>query len=74
LTLDSTPVADLSRLKRLPPKSLRIQSTKVSDLAPLKQLWLDPPPGQNAGGLRSLKGLEQINDKPAGAFRKAHEK
>jgi hypothetical protein len=79
LILDSTPVADLSRLKRLPLKSLHIQKTKVSDLAPLKgmplkQLWLDYQPERDAEVLRSLKGLEQINDLPAAEFWKAHEK
>jgi len=79
LILDSTPVADLSRLKSLPLKSLRILNTKVSDLAPLKgmplkQLWLDYQPERDAEVLRSLKGLEQINDLPAREFWKAQEK
>jgi hypothetical protein len=79
LILDSTPVADLSSLKSLPLKSLRILNTKVSDLAPLqgmplKQLWLDLPPGPDTEVLRSLKGLEQINDTPAAEFWKAQEK
>jgi hypothetical protein len=63
----------------LPLKSLQILSTKVSDLAPLKgtpleQLWLDLPPGPGTEVLRSLKGLKQINDKPAAEFWKAQEK
>jgi hypothetical protein len=78
LILDSTPVADLSRLKSLPPKSLGIRYTRVSDLAPLKgmplnHLWLDYQPERDAEVLRSLKGLKQINDLPAGEFGKAQE-
>jgi hypothetical protein len=79
LILTGTPVTDLSVLKRLPLKTLRIEDTKVSDLAPLagmplKQLSLDTPTGQNAEVLRSLKGLEEINGKPAPDFWKAQEK
>ena len=79
LILYDTPVPDLSRLKRLPLKSLMIQRTKVSDLAPLKsmpleQLWLDYQPERDAEVLRSLKGLKQINGKPAAEFWKAQEK
>ena len=78
LVLDPTPVAALSRLKRLPLKSLRMLNTKVSDLTPLKgmplkQLCLDFRP-EHAEVLRSLKGLEQINDKPAAEFWKEQEK
>ena len=51
----------------------------MADLAPLKgmplkQLWLDYQPERDAEVLRSLKGLKQINDKPAAAFWKAQEK
>jgi hypothetical protein len=51
----------------------------VADLAPLqgiplKQLWLDYQPERDALVLRSKKGLEQINDKPAKQFWKAQEK
>jgi hypothetical protein len=79
LILDSTPVADLSRLKRPPLKSLRVRYTRVSDLAPLqgmplKQLWLAYQPERDAEVLRSLKGLEQSTDLPAGELWKAHEK
>jgi hypothetical protein len=41
---------------------------------PLEQIWLDLPPGPGAEVLRSLKGLKQINDKPAAEFWKAQEK
>ena len=79
LVLDPTPVAALSRLKRPPLKSLRVRYTRVSDLAPLqgmplKQLWLAYQPERDAEVLRSLQGLEQINDLPAGEFWKAQEK
>jgi len=60
-------------------KSLKIQSIKVSALTPLKgmpleQLWLDRRPGPDTEVLRSLKGLEQINDKPAAEFWKEQNK
>ena len=79
LILDNTPVTELSMLKGLPLKSLRIQYTKVSDLAPLKgmplkQIWLTLPSGPDTEVLRSLKGLEQINDKPAAEFWKEQNK
>jgi eukaryotic-like serine/threonine-protein kinase len=79
LILDSTPVNDLSMLKRLPLKSLMIRHTKVADLTPLKgmplkQLSLDYQPERDAEVLRSLKGLEQINDMSAAEFCKAQEK
>jgi formylglycine-generating enzyme required for sulfatase activity len=79
LILSRTRVSDLSMLKRLPLKTLRMDYTKVSDLAPLKgmplkRLSLDTPTGQNADVLRSLKGLEEINGKPAADFWKAQEK
>jgi hypothetical protein len=53
--------------------------TKVSNLAPLKglplkQLCLDFQPERDAEVLRSLKGLEQINEMPAAEFWKSHEK
>jgi hypothetical protein len=79
LVLDDAAVTDLSALKGLPLKALRMDRTKVSDLAPLqglplKQLWLDYQPVRDAEVLRSLKGLEQINDKPAAEFWKAQKK
>jgi hypothetical protein len=79
LVLDDTLVTDLSVLKDLPLNSLRIYRTKVADLAPLKgmplkQLCIDFPPERDAKVLRSLKGLEQINEMPAAEFWKAHEK
>jgi hypothetical protein len=79
LVLDDTPVTDLSGLKGLPLNSLRLYRTKVSDLAPLKglplkQLCLDFRPERHAEVLRSLTGLEQINEMPAAEFWKAQEK
>jgi hypothetical protein len=79
LICNDTPVADLSVLKGLPLKSLRMSRTKVSDLSPLqglplKQFWIDYQPERDAEVLRSLTGLEQINDMPAAEFRKAHGK
>jgi serine/threonine protein kinase len=79
LIFNDTPVADLSVLKGLPLKSLRMSRTKVSDLSPLqglplKQLWIDYQPERDAEVLRSLTGLEQINDMPAAEFWKAHGK
>jgi hypothetical protein len=54
-------------------------NSKVADLAPLKgmplnQLWLDFRAERDAEVLRSLKGLVQVNGKPAGDFWKAQEK
>jgi serine/threonine protein kinase len=79
LVLDDTPVKDLLALKGLPLNALRMCRTNVSDLAPLKglplkQLWLDYQPERDAEVLRSLTGLEQINDKPAAEFWKAQDK
>jgi hypothetical protein len=79
LVLDDTPVTDLSVLRGLPLESLRMYHTKVSDLAPLRglplqRLCLDFRPERDAEVLRSLTGLEQINDMPAAEFWKAHEK
>jgi internalin A len=76
LVLDDTKVTDLSALKGLPLKSLRIYRTNVSDLAPLKEMPLQQLgitfwPARHAEVLRSLTGLEQINDMPATEFWKA---
>jgi hypothetical protein len=51
----------------------------VSDLSPLEgipleQLCLDFRAERDAEMLRSLTGLEQINDVPAAEFWKAHQK
>ena len=51
----------------------------MADLAPLKgmplqQLCLDFRPERDTEVLRSLTGLEQINEMPAAEFWKAHEK
>jgi Leucine-rich repeat (LRR) protein len=79
LVLDETPVTDLSALKGLRLKSLRMYHTKVSDLAPLKGLplqllYLDFRPERDALVLRSLTGLEGINDQPVAEFWKQQEK
>jgi hypothetical protein len=79
LVLDDTSVTDLSVLRGLPLKSLRMYRTKVSDLAPLRglplqRLCLDFRPERDAEVLRSLTGLEQINEMLAAEFWKAHEK
>ena len=79
LDIQSTRVSDLSMLKGLPLEHLDIRSTRVSDLAPLKglplkQLGLDFRAERDAEVLRSLTGLEQINEMPAAEFWKAHAK
>jgi Leucine-rich repeat (LRR) protein len=79
LVLDDMPVSDLSPLKGLPLESLRIYHTRVSDLAPLegmrlRQLGLDFRAERDAEVLRSLTGLQQINDMPATDFWKAQQK
>jgi serine/threonine protein kinase len=79
LDISSTRVSDLSMLKGLPLEHLDIRSTRVSDLAPLKglplkQLGLDFRAERDAEVLRSLTGLEQINEMPAAEFWKAHAK
>jgi hypothetical protein len=79
LHLEGLPVTDLSMLKRLPLDHLDIIGTRVSDLAPLKglrlkRLSLDFRAERDAEVLRSLTGLEQINELPAADFWKAHEK
>jgi Leucine-rich repeat (LRR) protein len=79
LHLNDMPVTDLSMLKGLPLHHLDIRSTRVSDLAPLKglplkQLGLDYRPERDAEVLRSLTGLEEINEMPAAGFWKAHAK
>jgi Leucine-rich repeat (LRR) protein len=79
LVLDETPVSDLSALKGLPLESLRIVHTRVSDLTPLKgmplrKLVLDFRADRDTEVLRSLAGLQQINDQPAGEFWNAQKK
>jgi hypothetical protein len=72
LVLNATPVSDLTPLRGLGLKELGIRGTKVTDLTqikdlPLRQLGLDYRPEREAF-LRSLTGLEAINDKPAAEF------
>jgi Leucine-rich repeat (LRR) protein len=72
LILDSTPVSDLKPLEGLPLPGPAIRSTRVEDLTPikgmpLKKLWLDYRPDREKF-LRSLTGLELINEKPAADF------
>jgi hypothetical protein len=52
---------------------LNLIGTRVSDLSPLegmplRRIALDFQAERHAGVLRSLKGLEQINGKPAAEF------
>jgi hypothetical protein len=66
-------------LKGLPLVSLRIYHTRVSDLTPLegmplRQLGLDFQAERDTEVLRSLTGLQQINDMPAAEFWKAQKK
>jgi hypothetical protein len=79
LVINDTAVTNLSALKRLPLRTLRMARAKVSDLSPLKgmplkELWIDYQPGRDAAVLRSFKELERINDVPAAEFWKAHHK
>jgi Leucine-rich repeat (LRR) protein len=79
LVLDETSVSDLSALKGLSLTALRIRRTRVSDLTPLQGMplqiiVLDYRANRDAEVLRSLKDLEQINDKPVAEFWKAQEK
>ena len=65
-------MSDLTPLRGLGVKELGIHGTKVTDLTqikdlPLRQLGLDYRPEREAF-LRSLTGLEVINDKPAAEF------
>jgi hypothetical protein len=79
LMCSDTPVADLSPLRDTKIKTLYIYRTKVMDLSPLKglplkQLCFDFRPERDAEVLRSLTGLEQINEMPASEFWKVREK
>ena len=75
LILDSMPVTDLTPLRGLRLKELSIRDTRVTDLTPIKEmplrsLRLDYR-ADHREFLRSFKGLEFINDKPAAEFWKA---
>jgi hypothetical protein len=66
------PVSDLTPLRGLGLKELCVKGAKVTDLSPLKglplqKLQLDYRADQEKL-LRSLTGLESINDKPAADF------
>jgi hypothetical protein len=79
LIVEDGAVRDLSPLKGLPLNRLDMRGTRVSDLTPLKgmplrNITLDLPLGQNSEVLRSLKSLEQINNRPAREFWQAQEK
>jgi Leucine-rich repeat (LRR) protein len=72
LLLESMPVSDLRPLRGLALKDLGIRGTQVTDLSPIKglplqRLQLDYRVDREVF-LRSLKGLESINDKPAADF------
>jgi hypothetical protein len=72
LVLENMPLSDLTPLRALKLNTLKIKGTQVSDLAvlkafPLTHLALDYRADREAF-LRSLKGLEHINDKPAAQF------
>jgi hypothetical protein len=72
LILDSMPVTDLTPLRGLRLKELSIRDTRVTDLTPIKEmplrsLRLDYR-ADHREFLRSFKGLEFINDKPAAEF------
>jgi hypothetical protein len=69
----------MSRIHFVTVRTLYIYRTKVTDLSPLKglplkQLCLDFRPERDAAVLRSLTGLEQINEMPASEFWKVREK
>jgi Leucine-rich repeat (LRR) protein len=72
LVLDAMPVSDLTPLRGLGLKELSIRGTQVTELSlikelPLRRLRLDYRPDREAF-LRSLTGLEFINDKPTADF------
>src|SRR5262249_32154675 len=65
-------VSELSALKGMPLEDLSLLGTSVSDLSPLKAMPLKrlriAYRDEGGGLLRSLAGLEQINEKPAAEF------
>jgi WD40 repeat protein/poly(3-hydroxybutyrate) depolymerase len=79
LSIFKTQVKDLSPLKGLPLTGLECEDAPVTDLSPLKELPLKAlrcsfVPERDTEILRSIRTLERINDKPAGAFWKSVEK
>jgi Leucine-rich repeat (LRR) protein len=78
LLLDNTPVSDLSPLRGLALSRLSLHSIRASDLGPiqglpLQKLGLDYQADREEF-VRSFKGLETINDKPAAEFWKEAER
>ena len=68
-----TQVSDLSPLKGMPLESLGFNSTNVTDLSPLKDMPLkhlicDFKPFRDREILRSIKTLQEINNKPVADF------
>jgi serine/threonine protein kinase len=68
-----TPVTDLSPLTGIPLEELEFHGTFPADVAPLRSMPLksvrcDFKPDRDAEILRSIKTLQQINDKPAAEF------
>jgi internalin A len=76
----TTKLRNLAPLKGMSLEYLNIDRSPVTDLSPLgemttlKQLWLDYQPQRDAEALRAIKGLVQINGKPAGEILKAQGK
>jgi hypothetical protein len=72
LILSDTAVSDLTPLRHLRLRKLHIEGTRVKDLSPLKGLPLTSLVldywAEHREVLRSLKGLETINGKPAAEF------
>jgi Leucine-rich repeat (LRR) protein len=73
LVLGETLVSDLTPVLDLPLETLSIRGSRVTDIAPLKRLplkllLLDYQAERDAKTLRSLTGLEKINDMPAADF------
>jgi hypothetical protein len=72
LFLESMPVSDLTPLRGLGLKELCVKGTKVTDLSPIKGLPLQKLQldyrADHEKLLRSLRGLESINDKPVADF------
>jgi serine/threonine protein kinase len=72
LLLDDTWITDLGPLRELQLERISLLRSEVTDLTPLngmslKQIRIDYRPDREKF-LRSLKGLERINDKPAAVF------
>ena len=73
LWFSNTNVSDLSPLKGMPLFSLVCNGTQIVDYSllkdmPLTELDLDFKPERDTELLRSIKTLEQVNDKPLAEF------